>query len=108
MMSAENMSDKITPESAEVFINRELSWLRFAKLAVGRLVERGRIHGFENDDAPEYFIGLADWMKRDLDRRVETIALVSEPTLVAGIEAILTVAVNDNYPAWDLFPDRSY
>jgi len=75
---------------------------------LGRFLEHGRIYGFENDGAPEYFIGSADWMKRNLDRRVETITPVREPTLVAEIEEILAVAENDNHSAWDLQSDWSY
>jgi polyphosphate kinase len=47
---------------------------------LGRFLEHGRIYGFENDGAPEYYIGSADWMKRNLDRRVETIAQVRPGT----------------------------
>jgi polyphosphate kinase len=75
---------------------------------LGRFLEHGRIYGFENDGAPEYFLGSADWMKRNLDRRVETIAPVTEPALIAEIEGILTVAENDNHSAWDLQPDGTY
>jgi polyphosphate kinase len=75
---------------------------------LGRFLEHGRIYGFENSGAPEYFFGSADWMKRNLDRRMETIAPVTEPTLVAEIEEILTVAENDNSSAWDLRQDGRY
>jgi polyphosphate kinase len=75
---------------------------------LGRFLEHGRIYGFENDGAPEYFVGSADWMKRNLDRRVETIAPVTDPILIAEIEEILTVAENDNHSAWDLQPDGTY
>jgi polyphosphate kinase len=75
---------------------------------LGRFLEHGRIYGFENDGAPEYFFGSADWMKRNLDRRVETIAPVREPILVAEIEEILTVAENDNHSAWDMQADGTY
>jgi polyphosphate kinase len=75
---------------------------------LGRFLEHGRIYGFENDGAPEYFIGSADWMKRNLDRRVETIAPVIEPTLIAQVEEILTVAEKDNCSAWDLQSDGTY
>jgi polyphosphate kinase len=47
-------------------------------------------------------------MKRNLDRRVETIAPVRDPLLVAEVEEILTVAENDNHTAWDLRSDGSY
>jgi len=75
---------------------------------LGRFLEHGRIYGFENNGAPEYFIGSADWMKRNLDRRVETIAAVTEPALIAEIEEILAVAENDNHSAWDLHSDGAY
>jgi polyphosphate kinase len=75
---------------------------------LGRFLEHGRIYGFENQGSPEYFIGSADWMKRNLDRRMETITPVSDPKLVAEIEEILTVAENDNQSAWDLRSDGSY
>ena len=75
---------------------------------LGRFLEHGRIYGFENAGAPEYFIGSADWMKRNLDRRVETIAPVRDPQLVAEIEEILTVAENDNCTAWDLRSNGTY
>jgi polyphosphate kinase len=75
---------------------------------LGRFLEHGRIYGFENDGAPEYFVGSADWIKRNLDRRVETIAPVTDPILIAEIEEILTVAENDNHSAWDLQPDGTY
>jgi polyphosphate kinase len=47
-------------------------------------------------------------MKRNLDRRVETIAPVTEAVLIADVEEILTVAENDNHSAWDLRPDGTY
>jgi polyphosphate kinase len=75
---------------------------------LGRFLEHGRIYGFENDGSPEYFIGSADWMKRNLDRRIETIAPIEAPRLIAEVEEILTVAENDNCSAWDLQPDGSY
>ena len=75
---------------------------------LGRFLEHGRIYGFENGGAPEYFIGSADWMKRNLDRRMETIAPVRDPLLVAEVEEILTIGENDNCTAWDLRPNGSY
>ncbi len=75
---------------------------------LGRFLEHGRIYGFVNGGSPEYFIGSADWMKRNLDRRVETIAPVSDPVLQAELEDILEVYESDNYSAWDLQPDGRY
>ncbi len=72
---------------------------------LGRFLEHGRIYRFENGGAPEFLIGSADWMKRNLDRRVETIAPVVDPSLWAELEAILDVYENDNCTAWDLQTD---
>jgi polyphosphate kinase len=75
---------------------------------LGRFLEHGRIYRFENGGAPEVLIGSADWMKRNLDRRVETIAPVTDPVLKAELTVILDVYENDNCTAWDLQPDGSW
>ena len=75
---------------------------------LGRFLEHGRIYRFENGGQPEFLIGSADWMRRNLDRRVETIAPVVDPALGVELEAILDVYENDNCTAWDLQPDGSW
>ncbi|HSN54019.1 MAG TPA: hypothetical protein VLT32_05080, partial [Candidatus Sulfomarinibacteraceae bacterium] len=75
---------------------------------LGRFLEHGRIYHFANGGEPEVYIGSADWMKRNLDRRVESIAPVTDPALRAEIEAILDVLEGDNHTAWDLMPDGSH
>ncbi len=75
---------------------------------LGRFLEHGRIYRFENGGSPEFLIGSADWMRRNLDRRVETIAPVADPALKAELTAILDVYENDNCMAWDLQPDGSW
>ncbi|MFC2173316.1 RNA degradosome polyphosphate kinase, partial [Acidobacteriota bacterium] len=75
---------------------------------LGRFLEHGRIYSFVNGGDPEYYIGSADWMKRNLDRRVETIAPVTEPKLKEQLEIILNVYEKDNYSSWDMQPDGSY
>ncbi|TFG38591.1 MAG: polyphosphate kinase 1, partial [Candidatus Aminicenantes bacterium] len=75
---------------------------------LGRFLEHGRIYRFENGGEPEIYIGSADWMKRNLDRRVETMAPVIDPALRLEIAGILRVLEQDNYTAWDLQPDGSY
>jgi polyphosphate kinase len=75
---------------------------------LGRFLEHGRIYRFENGGSPEFLIGSADWMRRNLDRRVETIAPVADPALKAELTAILDVYENDNCTAWDLQPDGSW
>lgn len=75
---------------------------------LGRFLEHGRIYRFENGGEPEYFIGSADWMTRNLSRRMEAIAPISDPTIRAQLEEILNVYEADNCSAWDMQPDGSY
>jgi len=75
---------------------------------LGRFLEHSRIYRFENGGQPEYFIGSADWMRRNLDRRMETIVPVIDPVIQAELEQILDIYDNDNCSAWDMQPDGSY
>jgi polyphosphate kinase len=75
---------------------------------VGRFLEHGRIYRFENAGAPEYFIGSADWMRRNLDRRVESVVEVVDPGVARELDAILDVYERDNCSAWDCRPDGTY
>jgi polyphosphate kinase len=75
---------------------------------LGRFLEHGRIYRFENDGNPEFFIGSADWMQRNLSRRMETIMPVTDPNLKQELEQTLQVYENDNCSAWDMKPDGRY
>lgn len=75
---------------------------------VGRFLEHSRIYRFTNGGNPEYFIGSADWMKRNLNRRVETIMPVLDPQIQQELADILEVYFNDNATAWDGQPDGTY
>ncbi len=75
---------------------------------LGRFLEHGRIYLFTNGGHREIFIGSADWMKRNLDRRVETSAPVTDSRLKDEIDTIFAVLENDNHTAWDLQPDGTY
>jgi len=75
---------------------------------LGRFLEHSRIYRFENDGTPEYFIGSADWMKRNLDRRVEAITQVHDPGVRQELDRILDVYERDNASAWDMQPDGQY
>jgi polyphosphate kinase len=72
---------------------------------VGRFLEHSRIFRFTNAGAPEYFIGSADWMRRNLSNRVETVVPVLDEKLKRELDAILAVYAADNASAWDLGPD---
>jgi len=75
---------------------------------VGRYLEHSRIFCFGNAGKPEYYIGSADWMSRNLDARVEAIAPVEDPRLQEELAAILDLQLADNVKAWDMQADGSY
>jgi polyphosphate kinase len=74
---------------------------------VGRYLEHSRIFRFGSEErGPSYYIGSADLMQRNLDRRVECVTPVTEPELTARLEEILQVALEDDVLAWQLDLDR--
>ena len=75
---------------------------------IGRFLEHSRIYRFENGGAPEFFIGSADWMTRNLSRRMEAVAPVCDPVVKAELETILLTYEEDNCSAWDMQPDGEY
>ena len=76
---------------------------------VGRFLEHSRAIVFENGGRPEVYIGSADWMGRNLDRRVETVFPVLDPELAQRIRReILDVALADDTKARVLLADGTY
>ena len=75
---------------------------------LGRFLEHSRIYRFANGGDPAYFIGSADWMKRNLSRRVETITPVVDPSIRDELTEILDVYESDNCSAWDCQLDGTY
>jgi polyphosphate kinase len=75
---------------------------------VGRYLEHSRIYYFHNQGQEEVYIGSADWMTRNLDRRIEAVVPVEEPEIVKDLQEILGVMLADNRQAWDLQPDGRY
>ncbi|HEX2644967.1 MAG TPA: polyphosphate kinase 1, partial [Thermoanaerobaculia bacterium] len=75
---------------------------------VGRFLEHARIFYFANAGQPEYFIGSADWMSRNLDFRVEAIAPVEDPRLQEELKTILDLQLADNVKAWEMRSDGTY
>ncbi|MEL6910154.1 MAG: polyphosphate kinase 1 [Cyanobacteria bacterium J06598_4] len=75
---------------------------------VGRYLEHSRIFYFHNQGAAEVYIGSADWMPRNLDRRVETIAPIEEESLLTQLKEILEINLADNRYAWELQSDGTY
>jgi polyphosphate kinase len=75
---------------------------------VGRFLEHSRIYRFENGGYPEFYLGSADWMHRNFESRMETVAPVTDPAIRAELGRILDVYENDNTSAWDMQPDGHY
>jgi polyphosphate kinase len=75
---------------------------------LGRFLEHSRIYRFENGGDPEFFIGSADWMTRNLSRRMEVIAPVRAPAVKDELEGMLRVYEEDNSSAWDMQPNGEY
>jgi polyphosphate kinase len=72
---------------------------------VGEFLEHSRIWRFENGGAPEWFIGSADLMDRNLDRRVEAFVPVDDPEARAEIDEILRLLLVDDRRSWQLSAD---
>lgn len=66
---------------------------------VDRFLEHGRIYLFENAGEEEIYYGSADWMTRNLDRRIEVIAPIYDKDLAQEFKDILQLQLNDNVKA---------
>jgi polyphosphate kinase len=75
---------------------------------IGRFLEHSRCYVFENGGDPDYFIGSADWMHRNLDARVEALAPVTDDALKAYLSFCLDTYLSDNRQSWVLGPDALY
>lgn len=75
---------------------------------VGTFLEHSRIFYFENNGNAEYYMGSADWMPRNLDKRVEILFPVEDPVLQEEIYHILHMQLSDTKKAHLLMPDGHY
>jgi polyphosphate kinase len=75
---------------------------------IGRFLEHERIYYFHNGGRPEYYIGSADAMQRNLEKRVEVLVPIEDPRLQAELRHILDNQLTDQRGAWDMLPDGSY
>lgn len=76
---------------------------------VGRFLEHSRIYAFRNGGAGEVYLGSADVMERNLDRRVEVVFPVDDPDLASYLRTVMLPAyLRDSVNAWRLRPDGSY
>ena len=75
---------------------------------IGRFLEHSRIFYFHNDGKEEIYIGSADWMTRNLSRRVEAVTPIESPEIFSDLQEILGVMLADNRKAWELKCDGVY
>ncbi|MDQ8162470.1 MAG: polyphosphate kinase 1 [Gemmatimonadota bacterium] len=75
---------------------------------IGRFLEHSRIAYFANGGNPEYYIGSADWMPRNFDRRVEAMAPIDDVSLHPRLQRVLETCLADNRQAWELGADGTY
>ena len=76
---------------------------------IGRYLEHSRIYRFENNGNPEVFLGSADWMPRNLLRRVEILCPVEDPELIQRISSeLLSICLADSVKSRIIQPDGSH
>ena len=75
---------------------------------LGRFLEHSRIYWFANGGDPDAWIGSADMMHRNLDRRVEVLVRLPGEESNAAIVALLDLAFDDDTHAWELEPDGTW
>ena len=74
---------------------------------IGRFLEHSRLFWYANGGQPEMFFGSADWMPRNLDRRVEAVAPIEDPHLKTQFEALLDLYLSDT-GAWHMHSDGHF
>jgi polyphosphate kinase len=75
---------------------------------VGRFLEHARIYYFRNGGEPEYYIGSADLMQRNLESRVESVVPVEDPAHQEELRFVLETQLADCRSAWEMQPDGTY
>ena len=75
---------------------------------LGRFLEHSRIYYFRNDGAEDYFIGSADMMQRNLDRRVESLVRIDSEKHKERLKGILDDSLSDQYSTWKLTEDNQW
>jgi polyphosphate kinase len=75
---------------------------------LGRYLEHSRIFGFNGGGDPALFIGSADMMHRNLDRRVEALVRISQPDHIKELNGFFDLAMDDNSASWHLGADGKW
>ncbi|MCM8813419.1 MAG: polyphosphate kinase 1 [Candidatus Omnitrophica bacterium] len=78
------------------------------KSVVGRFLEHSRIFIFNNNDNARVFLSSADWMRRNLERRIEMLFEIYNDTIKNQLREIVNLYWQDTEKSWFLQPDRSY
>ena len=75
---------------------------------IGRFLEHSRIFWFNNDGNSEVFIGSADWMRRNLDRRVEAVTPIEDIKIKKELKHLLDFYLEESKDSWNMQSDGSY
>jgi polyphosphate kinase len=75
---------------------------------LGRFLEHSRIYNFHNGGNPEFFIGSADIMERNLDRRVEALIQIDEAEHKSELSLILDLSVSPRFRMWEMTEDDTW
>jgi polyphosphate kinase len=75
---------------------------------LGRFLEHSRIYWFENDGEPDVWIGSADLMHRNLDRRVEALVSITGEHHVTTLGTLLDLGFDDGTASWHMMPDGEW
>ena len=75
---------------------------------LGRFLEHSRIYSFHNAGNPEFFIGSADIMERNLDRRVEALIRIDEPLHKSELSEVLDLSFSPRFRMWEMSEDDSW
>lgn len=75
---------------------------------LGRFLEHSRVFAFANGGEPEVWLGSADMMHRNLDRRIETLVRVTDSAHRASLSRLLELGMSDRTASWHLGPDGGW
>jgi polyphosphate kinase len=75
---------------------------------LGRFLEHSRIYSFHNAGNPEFYIGSADIMERNLDRRVEALVRIDASEHKAELQEILDLSFSGKFRMWEMTEDDSW
>ena len=75
---------------------------------IGRFLEHSRLFYFANGGVEEFYMGSADWMPRNLDRRVEVVVPIDQPEFQRRLTSLMNTYLEDHRQVWEMQGDGSY